>query len=115
LLARVAEALEPWDRLLRDHMPGCSPEPDDGCGARRASAAFAHGWFGRATEPTPKPGVQGPLRPREREVLRLVAAGLSNAQVGPWLVIAPRTARSHVASILSKLCAHNRAQAVSSR
>jgi DNA-binding NarL/FixJ family response regulator len=51
------------------------------------------------------------LTPRELEVLRLMAAGLENSQIAQQLVISPRTARNHVASILEKLHLENRIQA----
>ncbi len=52
------------------------------------------------------------LSEREREVLRLVAEGLSNKEIGRRLSISERTARFHVTSILNKLGASTRAQAV---
>lgn len=52
------------------------------------------------------------LSRREREVLRLVAQGLSTKQVARRLGITERTVKFHVASILNKLGAENRAQAV---
>lgn len=55
---------------------------------------------------TPAPGFVASLEElseREREVLRLVAQGMTNAQIGERLVISPHTANSHVRSILSKL------------
>jgi DNA-binding NarL/FixJ family response regulator len=52
------------------------------------------------------------LSEREREVLRLVADGLSNKEIGRALTISERTARFHVTSILNKLGANTRAQAV---
>ena len=52
------------------------------------------------------------LSEREREVLRLVAEGLSNKEIGRRLAISERTARFHVTSILNKLGASTRAQAV---
>jgi len=52
------------------------------------------------------------LSDREREVLRLVADGLSNKEIGRALTISERTARFHVTSILNKLGASTRAQAV---
>ncbi|HEX6508892.1 MAG TPA: response regulator transcription factor [Chloroflexota bacterium] len=54
----------------------------------------------------------GLLTERERAVLRLVAAGLSNKQIARSLSITERTVKFHVTSILSKLDADNRAQAV---
>jgi DNA-binding NarL/FixJ family response regulator len=53
------------------------------------------------------------LTPREREVLRLLAAGKSNKQIGAALRISERTAKFHVTAIFNKLGAGNRAQAVS--
>jgi DNA-binding NarL/FixJ family response regulator len=52
------------------------------------------------------------LSARERGVLRLVAAGLSNREIGQALAISERTVKFHVTSILNKLGADNRAQAV---
>jgi DNA-binding NarL/FixJ family response regulator len=52
------------------------------------------------------------LTPREREVLRLVAAGKSNKEIAAALRISERTAKFHVTAIFNKLGAQNRAQAV---
>ena len=57
-------------------------------------------------------GRGGLLSPRERGVLRLVAAGLSNRQIGETLSISERTVKFHVTAIFNKLGAENRAQAV---
>ncbi|MGI8968057.1 MAG: response regulator [Chloroflexota bacterium] len=54
----------------------------------------------------------GLLTERERSVLRLVAAGLANKQIARSLSISERTVKFHVTSILRKLEADNRAQAV---
>ncbi|MDN4486801.1 AAA family ATPase [Demequina sp. SYSU T00039] len=51
------------------------------------------------------------LTPREREVLELIAEGLTNVQIGQRLFISPKTASVHVSSILAKLGAANRAEA----
>jgi DNA-binding NarL/FixJ family response regulator len=51
------------------------------------------------------------LTPREREVLRLVAAGWSNARIAGDLVISPSTASVHVSNILAKLDVENRVEA----
>ena len=53
-----------------------------------------------------------PLSPRELEVLALLAEGLSNREIAERLFIAPGTAKNHVSSILAKLGARDRTQAV---
>ena len=55
----------------------------------------------------------GQLTQREWEVLRLVALGLSNAEIGDRLYISTKTAGNHVSSILSKLGLRSRAEAAS--
>jgi DNA-binding NarL/FixJ family response regulator len=52
----------------------------------------------------------GLLAKREAEVARLVAAGLSNKQIGARLFISERTVDSHIRSIMNKLGFNSRAQ-----
>jgi len=52
------------------------------------------------------------LTPREVEVLKLLARGLSNAEVAQTLYLSEHTARTHVARILAKLGLRDRTQAV---
>ena len=59
----------------------------------------------------PADGAAEPLTDREIEVLRLVAAGMSNAQIAAELNIAEITVRTHVSRILDKLHLENRVQA----
>jgi DNA-binding NarL/FixJ family response regulator len=59
----------------------------------------------------PHPGLRT-LTEREREVVVLVAEGLSNEEIAERLVISPATARTHVHRAMTKLHAHDRAQLV---
>jgi DNA-binding CsgD family transcriptional regulator/tetratricopeptide (TPR) repeat protein len=87
-------------------------ETFDRLGARRdADAASALlrelGVAGRAA---PR-GDRDELTAREREVLRLISAGMSNGQIADRLVIAPKTAEHHVGRVLAKLGVRSRAEA----
>ncbi|TYK52624.1 response regulator [Actinomadura decatromicini] len=73
---------------------------------RRLISAFA------ARPSPPDPGSLPHLTARERDVLLLVADGLSNAEIATELGIAPGTVRAHVAALLSKLKARDRIQLV---
>jgi DNA-binding NarL/FixJ family response regulator len=74
---------------------------------RRLIAEFA----GRR-DPSRPPAALAELTEREREILRLVARGLSNAEIAGRLVISPLTAKTHVSNILRKLDCHDRAALV---
>ncbi|SDU71557.1 response regulator [Jiangella alkaliphila] len=66
---------------------------------------------GRAAKPVPNSRLNA-LTEREREVLGLVAAGMSNDEIAERLVLSPATAKTHVSRILTKLDARDRAQLV---
>jgi DNA-binding NarL/FixJ family response regulator len=59
---------------------------------------------------TAAPAGDSSLSPRELEVARLVARGLTNRQIGQTLYVSERTAENHVQHILTKLGLRNRSQ-----
>ena len=67
---------------------------------------------GRACEPDPASAGEVRFVPREREILRLVGAGLTNAEIGASLYLAPGTIKHHMLGLYDKLGAPNRAAAV---
>jgi DNA-binding NarL/FixJ family response regulator len=75
---------------------------------RRLIARFAR----RPRPDPPPPASLGALTRRETEMLRLIARGLSNAEISDTLVLAEQTTKTHVGRILAKLGLRDRAQAV---
>ena len=74
---------------------------------RRLIAEFV----ARDTRPSPVRSLEA-LTDREREVVGLVAAGLSNSEIAERLVVSPATAKTHVSRAMGKLGARDRAQLV---
>src|SRR5947209_9284281 len=69
--------------------------------------------FAARPEPhTPTPAEMAQLTPREREVLSLMARGLSNADVAVGLFISEATVKTHLARVMMKLGVREKAQAV---
>ena len=75
---------------------------------RRLIAEFA----ARPHTDRPRPTALNALTPREPEVLRLIARGRSNQEIGADLVVAEQTVKTHIGRILGKLGLRDRAQAV---
>jgi len=68
--------------------------------------------YARRPPQSERPTALGELTPRELEVLRFVARGLSNSDIARKLVLGEATIKTHVARIFQKLDLHDRAQAV---
>jgi predicted ATPase/DNA-binding CsgD family transcriptional regulator len=64
------------------------------------------------TSPLPNQSLIDPLTTRELEILRLIAAGLSNREIADQLVLAATTVKWYVNQIFSKLDAHSRTHAI---
>jgi predicted ATPase/DNA-binding CsgD family transcriptional regulator len=105
---------DPW---LRRHAEASLERSRSRLGTRQSEKAWNEGWAMSSAEAVdyaldesePKSGVEtGPLTRREREVARLVAAGMTNRQIGERLFISWRTAGGHVERIRNKLGVRSR-------
>lgn len=109
--ARELAALLPHAELVM--LPGDEHLPwhGDGDAVLRAVAPFLGIEAPPAPAGMPDTGLLDELSNREREVLGLVAQGLSDAEIAERLVISPHTVHRHVANILAKLRLPTRAAA----
>ena len=80
--------------------------------APRVTSRLIREFASRPAEVTRAADILAPLTDREREVLALVAQGLSNAEIAQHLVVSPATAKTHVSRVLTKLGLRDRAQLV---
>ncbi len=72
---------------------------------------IAHVVMRRLGAPTATPTADSPLTPRELDVLRLIAEGVGNNEIGERLHIGLGTVKAHIRDILEKLSANDRTQA----
>ena len=73
-------------------------------------AGLVLGEFRRMAEAGPEPEPDNELTPRETEILKMVAKGLSYKQIADRLVLSHRTVQNHVQNTLRKLQMHNRVE-----
>jgi len=95
-LVAAVRALAAGETLIQ---PALTARAEQMLAAARAPAAAA-------------PAAAEPMTPREREVLRLLAAGYSNREIARALFIAEGTVKNHVSNILTKMAVRDRTRAV---
>jgi DNA-binding NarL/FixJ family response regulator len=114
-LVAVAEAAPPLAEPVRGLVPRAAPADEllaavlaVAAGLRVLGSGFDAGGRGQDSAATDAPD----LTPRELEVLRLMAEGLPNKAIAHALGISEHTAKFHAASVLGKLAAQSRTEAV---
>jgi LuxR family maltose regulon positive regulatory protein len=129
-LAGLDEALararpEGWSRLFLDEGEPMARLLEQAARRRSATAAYARGLLaasasdgGRRVAPAPPPNLREgdlliePLGKREREILSLIAEGLSNPQIAGRLLITVATVKTHINNLYGKLGVRSRIDAV---
>ena len=111
LSARL-RALEPLNEAapLAPVSPPTAIAPDDPAAPAALAAAPMPGLMLTPMPQRDLPSLAG-LTQREMEVLRLIAAGLSNREIAARLFLSVRTAERHIANIYKKIGAHSKADA----
>ena len=89
----------------------CAFTAGAGSAAAPAAPTAAQAATSASRPAAPSPAIAS-LTDREREVVTLVAAGLSNDEIATRLVVSPLTAKTHVSRAMTKLAARDRAQLV---
>jgi DNA-binding NarL/FixJ family response regulator len=117
ILLYTGEPVEPGmvDRLLSRGARGVALKTGDVSGlmdAIRTVGAGERYIDPGLCRPSPAAAPIDALSEREREVLRLVASGLTNVRIAEALFLSPHTVRTHVRNCLRKLGVNTRAQAV---
>ncbi|MGV9315621.1 response regulator [Streptomyces sp. NPDC003691] len=92
-------------RLLQQPAPAPHPAQPPTAPGPTAPGSAGHGPAGPGSADH---GADSPLTPREAEIVRLVAGGLTNAEIGATLFISAGTVKTHVANVQAKLGVRNR-------
>jgi NarL family two-component system response regulator LiaR len=99
--------------LLKDSSPGdlLNAIRDVYAGRSSLHPIIAHKVIQELNRPSDLPLTEEPLTARELDILRYIAQGMSNQEIGEQLFLSERTVRTHVSHILGKLHLANRTQA----
>ena len=108
LLARLGQARQP--AALSSALQSSSPSQAILTRDREAARAVVPAAKQRVAHPGAS--TEEALSAREREILELVAKGLSSAEIGTVLSVSPHTVATHVKNIYRKLSVHSRTEAV---